>query len=350
MITFAPWDDRAIDLFQKVEQGLFRGQRTQCRLLVQRVPWFESRKRRLKLLQEFVGKFVDDDEPLRRAAGLSRIVHPSPHRPLDGVFEIGVFEDNERVAAAEFHRGRLEVLSGSCRDASAGRDAAGQRHAFDSRVIDDAVRLIVRDQKVGVQTDGRARLDQKLLEGDRALRHDACVLHQHDVARHQMRTGDPGKLVVGKVPGLHAEDHADRAALHMAFAETRMQLHRRQEALGVLGVIGEDVRAELHLAAGFADPLAHFERHRVRELVGLRMHDRCSFGDDDRSLGISLLPPSLKASCGGGDLGLELFVRQLIELFQKLSGGGVEALVGHGLFLFQCCRAGGGVAVIAKPR
>ena len=73
------------------------------------------------------------------------------------------------------------------------------------------------------------------------MRHDAGVLHHQDVARHQMRTGDAGKLVVGKVPGLDAEDHADRAALHMGFADGRMELHRRQEALGVLGVVGEDV-------------------------------------------------------------------------------------------------------------
>ena len=102
-----------------------------------------------------------------------------------------------------------------------------------------------------------------------------------------------------------------------------MQFHRRQEALGILGVIGKDVRAELHLAAGFIDALAHFERHRVRELVGLRMHDRRCLGHDDRALGIGLVPPGLEAGCGGRDLGLELFVSQFIELFQKLSSGGV---------------------------
>ena len=129
-----------------------------------------------------------------------------------------------------------------------------------------------------------------------------------------------------------------------------MELHRRQEALGVLGVIGEDVRTELHLAAGFVDALAHLKRHRVRELVGLRMHDRRCLGDDDRALGIRFVPPGLKTGFGGRDLGLELFVSQFIELFQKLAGGGVEALVGHGLVFFQCCRANGGFAACTRPR
>ena len=177
-----------------------------------------------------------------------------------------------------------------------------------------------------------------ILGNNCTLRHDTSVLHQYYITRHQMRTCDPSKLVVGEVPGLDAEDQADRAALHMAFAETRMELYRCKEALGILGVISQNVRAELHLAAGFINPLAHFERHRVRELVSLRVQNLRRFAYDGRTLGVSLLPPSLKTSCGGSDLGLELFVRQLFELLQELPGGRVEALVGHGLVLFQCCR------------
>ena len=186
--------------------------------------------------------------------------------------EIGVFEDDECVAAAEFHRRRFQVLSGPRRDASASCDAAGQRHTFDTHIIDDTIRLIVRDQEIGIQSDGRTRVDPQLLEGDGALRHDASVLHQHDVACHQMRTGDPGKLVIGKIPRLHAEDHTNRAALHVAFAERRMKLYRRQEAFGVFGVIGENIRAELDLSESLADALAHLECHRMRELGGLGMH------------------------------------------------------------------------------
>ena len=69
---------------------------------------------------------VDDDEALGRAAGLAGVVHPAPDRPGDGMVEVGVFEHDEGVAAAQLHRRDLEVLAGARGDALAGRDAAGQ--------------------------------------------------------------------------------------------------------------------------------------------------------------------------------------------------------------------------------
>ena len=243
------------------------------------------------------------------------------------MLEIGVFEDDERVAAAELHRRRFQVLAGPRRDASAGRDAAGQRDTFDTNIIDDTIRLIVRDQQIGIQPGGRARVDPQLLEGDGALRHDAGVLHQHDVARHQMRTGDPGKLVVGKIPRLHAEDHTNRAALHMAFAEGRMKLHRRQEAFGVLGVIGENIRAELDLPESLADALAHLECHRMRELVGLGMQQLRRLGDDDRALGVGLVPPGFETLFRRRDLRLKFLIGQALKLLQNFAGRGIGALV-----------------------
>ena len=66
--------------------------------------------------------------------------------------------------------------------------------------------------------------------------------HQY-IARHQMRPRDTRQLIVRKVPWLDTEDDADRAALHMAFAQRRMQLFIRKEALCILGVIGENIRS-----------------------------------------------------------------------------------------------------------
>src|ERR1700685_541485 len=138
------------------------------------------------------------------------------------MFEIRVFENDESIAAAEFHRRWLEVLSRARRDAPAGRNAAGQCYAFDTGIVDEFIGLIVRNQKIGIQADRRARVRPKLLEGDRALRHAACMFYQQDVAGHKMRTRDPRELIIGKVPRLDAEDHADGAALHMAVTERRM--------------------------------------------------------------------------------------------------------------------------------
>ena len=181
--TFAPCATATSTCFSRSTSADSVDKRAHRRLLVHGIAGLQPGERRLKLVEELVGDLVDDDEPLRGAAGLPRVVHAPPERPFDGMVEIGVLEHDERVAAAELHRGRLEVLSGPSRDAAAGRDAAGQRHALDARVVDDAVGLIVRDQQVGVEADGRAGVDPELLEGDGALRNASGVLHQQRCCR-----------------------------------------------------------------------------------------------------------------------------------------------------------------------
>ena len=74
------------------------------------------------------------------------------------------------------------------------------------------------------------------------------MFHHQDVARHQMRPGDARELIVGKVPGLDAKDHADRAALHVSFAEGGLEFDVGEETLGVLRIIGQNVGAELHFS------------------------------------------------------------------------------------------------------
>ena len=166
----------------------------------------------------------------------------------------------------------------------------------------------------------------------------ACFTKQ-DVAGHQMGTRDPRKLVIGEIPGLHTEDHPHRAALHVGFANGWIEFCGRKEALGVLGVIGENSGTELHLSASLADPLAHLQRHDARELIGPFMQDRRRFGQDGCPFGIRLVAPSFEASLGGRDLGLEFLVREFLERFQCLAVIGIDALVCHGLVLFKCHRA-----------
>jgi hypothetical protein len=171
-------------------------------------------------VEKAVGQFFDDDETLRRDAALAHVVHLGPDRPLDRLVEVGVLEHDEGVAAAQLHRGLLEVLSGSRGNAFSGFHAAGQRHALDPGIVDHAVHLVMRDQQVGVGARRRTRLPPQLLKGDGALRHAPRVLHHHDIARHQVGRGKTRELVVGKVPGLDAEEHAERAAFDHGFART----------------------------------------------------------------------------------------------------------------------------------
>ena len=109
----------------------------------------------------------------------------------------------------------MTVRAGSCRNAFAGGNAAGQGDAFDPRVVDDAIRLRVADQEVRVEPGRAAGIDPELLKDDRALRHDAGMLHHHDVAGHQMRAGHARELIVWEVPWLDAENHIPIGLLSM---------------------------------------------------------------------------------------------------------------------------------------
>ena len=191
------------------------------------------------------------------------------------------------------------------------------------------------DQQIGVEADGSAGFDQQLFERDRTLRHDSGMLHDQRVARHQMRSGDARELVIGEVPRFDTEDDADRAALHMRLAVRRVELDRREEAFGVLGVIGHDPRTELDFGACFADPLAHLHRHDACEVVGARVEDLPRLGDDPGAIGVRHMAPRLEAGVGGCDLGLERRIAEIGEGLDKRAVERIEALIGHGNEAFR---------------
>ena len=104
------------------------------------------------------------------------------------------------------------------------------------------------DKQIGVSARWCSCIKPELLEGDGALGDGARVLHQHDIAGHQVRAGESGELIVGEVPRLHAKEHAERAAFDDGFPEIRIQELGPKEALGVLRIVFQNVRAEHHFS------------------------------------------------------------------------------------------------------
>src|ERR1700722_11750228 len=331
-VRFPPTTKLA-DLAKQLYKGRFRGQRAERRSLVHGVSWFKRGQRGLELAEKAVSQLFDDDESLGRDAALARVVHLAPDRPLDRLIEIGILEHDEGVAAAKLHRRLLQVLSRSPSNALAGFHAACQCHTFDPRVVDHAVHLIVRDQQVGISAECRTCLHPQLLKRDGALRNAACMFHHNDITRHQVGRGKARKLVVGKVPRLDAEEHAERAAFDFCFARTRLEVLWCEEAFGVFGIVVDDVRAEHHFAAGLVNELAHFERHRASELVDASAHNRGRFSDHRRSRRRSRVPPRLEAGCSGFKRHLELLVGEFLKRLQDLAVIGVNTLVSHGFLL-----------------
>src|SRR5664279_31080 len=185
----------------------------------------------------------------------------------------------------------------------------------------------MRDQQIGIRAHWGTRLQPQLLKSNGALRNAPRVFHNNDIARHQIRRGKARKLVVGKVPGLDAEEYPDRAAFDLGFARTRIEVFGCEEAFGVLGVVVDNVRAEHHFAACLADELTHLQGHRASELVDARAHDTGRFRNYGRSLRKSRVPPDLEASRSGFKRRLELPVTELFEGLQDLAVVWINALV-----------------------
>src|SRR5271157_5499261 len=82
---------------------------------------------------------------------------------------------------------------------------------------------MMRDQKVGVGARWRTSLQPKFLESDGALWNARRVLHHNDIASHQIGGGKAGELVVGKVPRLDAEEHAEGDTFDLSFARARLE-------------------------------------------------------------------------------------------------------------------------------
>ena len=157
----------------------------------------------------------------------------------------------------------------------------------------------------------------------RALRR---VLEQDRVAGRQVRAGEARHLVVGVVPRHDPEEQADRApaderralALEQVDRLVGQQLHR------VVGVVLVDRGAEVDLAEGLLDRLAHLARDDLRELLaalGVQLGDP---GDDLRPLlDGRVAPPALPDVMGPADGGLQRVVADRVERLQRLPGRGV---------------------------
>src|SRR5208282_6628689 len=157
-------------------------------------------------------KRVDDailnNEALRRDAGLTGVLHAPNHTPLHGGIEIGIIQDNEGIAAAEFHRALLQCLTRLGSDRRHRPFAAGQRNPSDPAISDDLRRLFVTYEDVGPRPHRSAGIEKELFESLRALRHIRRMLADDGVTQHEIRSGDPRQLVVRVVPRLDAEKHA----------------------------------------------------------------------------------------------------------------------------------------------
>ena len=258
---------------------------------------------------------------------------------MQGMVQIGILQHDKGVATAQFQRRGFKVLPGPRRDLGTCRCRSGQRHALDAPIVDNGVGLIVGDQQIGIKARRGPGLGPQRLECHGALRHVAGMFDQQNIARHQMRTGHAGQLVIGKVPRLDRKDDPDRAAFHMRLAVGRMQRNRGQKAFGVLGVVGQNGSAERHFAARIGNTLAHFLRHGACQTLLLLQHQCRDFCHDPGPLRIDLVPPGCETRRRGGHFRFKLRIGHLGKALQQIAGCGVDAVIGHDFGLLRQPRA-----------
>jgi hypothetical protein len=155
------------------------------------------------------------------------------------------------------------------------------------------------------------------------------MLHDQDIAGHQLRASDAGELVGGEVPGLDAKQHADGEAFHVRFSAHGTQWGRCQEGLGVLRVIAQDLCAEIDLTARLVNALAHLQSLQLGEVVDMGVQQLCRLCQDGGTLDVGLVLPGLEAAFCRRQRAVELAIAHVWEAFEFLAIIGVDTLVGH---------------------
>ena len=87
--------------------------------------------------------------------------------------------------------------------------------------------------------------------------------------------------------------------MHFRVARAGLKVLGCKEMLRVFGVVGNDIGAQHHFAPRLLDELSHLERHRDGELIDTSVHNFRGFRHYYRALREALVPPCIKAGCGG---------------------------------------------------
>src|SRR5207253_4925393 len=136
--TLGPALDRLLDLAMEVVTQVHARLRPDLRLARQRIAHATRPELVDELRDELLGDRLDDDESLGGDAALAAVDQARVGRSGGGEVEIRIFQDDERVAAAELEHGLLEHLPSPLSDLASGQLAARERDRDDPRIVDEA--------------------------------------------------------------------------------------------------------------------------------------------------------------------------------------------------------------------
>ena len=126
---------------------------------------------RFEFVQKLICQTFNHNETLGRCAGLPGVAHAPADSMFDSFFEIGIFQHDESVAAAELHGRFFQLLASLRRHHRASGFTAGQRYGANAWVFNHLGDLVLGDKQVGVSTGWRTGIFHQGFKGQRALRH-----------------------------------------------------------------------------------------------------------------------------------------------------------------------------------
>ena len=185
-------------------------QRTHLRFRIERIADTDLFGALDQPLDEAVMQALLHEDARAVGADLTGRIEIAEHGAADGIFEVGIVEDDQRRLAAELHRGVLHLRAGKRQHLAAGRHRTGHRN-FCHHIVPDkpgadiAIALHYVEQPVG-----QAGLAVDLGKRQRRKRRVLRRLEHHGVAHGQRRRRLPAGDLDRIVPGANADAHPKR--------------------------------------------------------------------------------------------------------------------------------------------
>lgn len=163
--------DSFLNLMVEFTQDLCRGQRADFRLCIHWVADLQRSHGFYEAPFELIINGSMNDEPFRGDARLAAVDDSGLDCRIRGLVQVSARHNDERIAAAEFENGFLDLLACLAGHVAAGGLTACQGYSRDAGVIKHAWNLIGFDEQRLKLAIREARAAEDFFDCQRALRH-----------------------------------------------------------------------------------------------------------------------------------------------------------------------------------
>jgi hypothetical protein len=238
------------------------------------------------------------DETLAGDAALPTIDHTGRGADASGLRDVGIFEHEIGVRAAEFEHAFLKHRAGGARHLLSSRYAAGERHGSNRRRLNEGTHVPARDEKSPEEMLRESCLADHALDGNSTAWHVARMLEHRRIAGHERGRSEAEHLPEREIPRHDGKDNANRIIRHEGFGAAEIHRFAGEVALGILGEVVAIESAFLDLGQALLPGLAHLGRHGLGELRLPAPQHRRGLPHEPGPMGEGRAPPLLEGLAG----------------------------------------------------